>query len=303
MLKVAYSTLGCPDWGWHDLLRYGTQFGYDGVEIRLLVRETDLLRVQEFQASQLQTRRRELSDAGFLVCGLASSVRFDYPEQNQREAQVEIGKAYLDLAVELEAGFVRVFGDVIPDAEDSNKRQTTIENIAEGLNRLGEYAEKLGRGIVIETHGDYSDSGLMRQTLRLVDSRAVGVLWDTHHPWRFYGEDLAETIERLKPWVCHTHWKDSVASPRKSQDEHSQAAAQGAHDLMSGHRHADYVLFGGGEFPAIECLRLLQQIGYDGWYSLEWEKMWHPELEEPEIATGLFPSKIRQLNDLVMTAR
>ena len=57
-------------------------------------------------------------------------------------------------------------------------------------------------------------------------------------------------------------------------------------------------LFGGGEFPALECMRLLRQSGYDGWFSLEWEKMWHPEIEDPEVALPLFPAKIRELAEL-----
>ena len=64
---------------------------------------------------------------------------------------------------------------------------------------------------------------------------------------------------------------------------------------MSGHRHANYVLFGGGEFPAAEAMQLLQWSKYDGWYSLEWEKAWHPEIEDPEVALPLFPNKLRQL--------
>ena len=47
-----------------------------------------------------------------------------------------------------------------------------------------------------------------------VASPAVGVLWDTHHPWRFLGEKIAETFERLRPWVRHTHFKDSVTESR-----------------------------------------------------------------------------------------
>ncbi|MCH7988108.1 MAG: sugar phosphate isomerase/epimerase [Planctomycetes bacterium] len=299
MLKIAFSTLACPDWGWNDLLRYGPEFGYGGVEIRLLERETDLLKLPDFQPSQRPTRRRELSDAGFQICGLASSVRFDYPEKNQRKEQLVIGRAYLDLAVELDAGFVRVFGDVIPDADDPQIKRAVIENIVEGLNRLGDYAEQVGRRIVIETHGDFSDSQLMHDTLKGVQSKAVGVLWDTHHPWRFYGEELSETFERLKPWIFHTHWKDSVSQPRQKQAESAQSAATAAHNLMSGHRHADYVLFGGGEFPADECLRLLEQADYQGWYSLEWEKMWHPELADPLIALPLFPGKLKLLYGLM----
>ena len=67
---------------------------------------------------------------------------------------------------------------------------------------------------------------------------------------------------------------------------------------MSGHRHADYALFGGGEFPAEECVSLLLTGGYDGWFSYEWEKAWHPRIEDPEIALPLFPAKIRRLVEL-----
>ena len=295
MIQTSFSTLGCPDWDWHDLLTLGSQFGYDGVEIRLLERDTDLLARPEFQRSELAARRTELADAGFSVCGLASSVRFDDPDQGERDRQLEIGKAYLELAAELGAKFVRVFGDVLPEGVDPTGRDRAIDNIANGLQRLGEFAETLGRSVIIETHGDFSDSRLMRETIQLVESTAVGVLWDTHHPWRFFDEALSATFERLQPWVCHTHWKDSVSSPRRQLDEAAGEAAQQAHSLMSGHRHADYVLFGGGQFPALDCMRLLKQSGYAGWFSLEWEKMWHPEIEDPEIALPLFPEKIRQL--------
>ena len=295
MIKTAFSTLSCPDWSWDDVLTHGPQYGFDGVELRSVARETDLLALPEFQPQALPARRRELADAGFRVCGLGSSVRFDYPDAKQRAEQHEIGKAYLDLAGELGASFVRVFGDALPDETDAAGRETVIGNIAEGLQKLGEYAERAGLQVLIETHGDFSDSAVAQQTLRIVESPAVGVLWDTHHPWRFCGEDLSTTFERLRPWVRHTHWKDSVSRRSREVEAQVERAADEAHRLMSGHRHADYVLFAGGEFPVIECLQLLQGGGYDGWFSLEWEKMWHPEIEDPEVALPLFPPKIRQL--------
>jgi len=54
------------------------------------------------------------------------------------------------------------------------------------------------------------------------------------------------------------------------------------------------VLFGGGDFPVLNCLRLLGTVGYDDWFCLEWEKPWHPEIENPEVALPLFPAKIRK---------
>lgn len=299
MLKTAFSTLGCPDWTWHEILEYGPRYGYDGVEVRLLERKTDLLAVPEFRSSELTNRRRELADAGFRICGLASSVHFDEPQARQRDEQVRIGRDYLELAAALNAPFLRVFGDVLPPESDDTDRQAAMSRIAEGLNRLGELAEPVGVDVLLETHGDFSDSRVVAETFREVSSPRVGVLWDTHHPWRFCGEPLEETRQRIGAWVRHTHWKDSVSRPRRQTDDEAEDAAAEAHALMGGHRHADYVLFGGGEFPAWECLRLLQQAGYDGWYCLEWEKMWHPEIEDPEVALPLFPQKLKRLEELV----
>jgi sugar phosphate isomerase/epimerase len=284
-LKLSFSTLACPDWTWHDVLRHGPEYGYDGVEVRLLSRETDLLAIADLEPSQRATRRRELSDAGFRVAGLASSVRFDYPDAGERQRQHDIGRRYIDLAVALGAEFIRVFGDSLPAVDQPPQRTAMLRQIADGLHALGVVAQSAGVQILLETHGDFSASPPAEEVMQLASHSHVGLVWDTHHPWRFFGEPLVESWERLKPWVRHTHWKDSVLMPADhtlSADQ--QAAARAASALMVGHRHADYVLFLGGEFPARDCLRLLLDGGYTGWHSLEWETMWHPELAPPEVA-------------------
>ena len=292
-LRISFSTLACPDWTWHDVLRCGMAFGYDGVEVRLLARETDLLVVPDLQPSQLPVRSRELSEAGFRVAGLASSVRFDQETAAARTEQFEIGRRYIDLCVALGGEFIRVFGDTLP--ANGEARLETMSRIAEGLIALGEAAAPAGIQILLETHGDFSASPPCEELMRRVDHPSVGLVWDTHHPWRFHGERVADTWERLRPWTRHTHWKDSITLPTREETAETAAAAHAASSLMSGHLHADYVLFGGGEFPAVDCLRLLLDAGYSGWHSLEWEKMWHPQLHGPDIALPLFPKKLREV--------
>ena len=43
-------------------------------------------------------------------------------------------------------------------------------------------------------------------------------------------------------------------------------------------------LLGEGDVPLQQMLQLLVEKGYDGYFTLEWEKKWCPEIEEPEIA-------------------
>lgn len=302
-LKLCFSTLACPDWNWSDLLHWGPRYGYQGVELRLLERETDLLARPEFQPSRIDQRCKELAAAQFSVAGLGSSVRFDYLEPAIREQQTGIGKQYIDLAHQLQCRFVRVFGDVFTAGQDAPHRERVVKQIVEGLTILGDYAEPRGVLVLMETHGDFAASEWLQQVMQRTAHPAVGVLWDTHHPWRFYGEALVITYQRLQPWIRHTHWKDSVgsAAPVPGASTATTEAAAQAHALMSGHKPAHYVLFGRGEFPAREAFALLDANGYDGWYSLEWELAWHPELAQPAVALPDFPTKLIALSEAVRT--
>ena len=305
MSRISFSTLACPEWSWIQTANGAAQYGYDGVEVRMVAGDTNLPARTEFTPGNRAESRRIFSDLGLQICGLASSVRFDDPSSIVRAQQLDIGRRYIELAVELGAGFVRVFGDVLPDGPRAETATSVLEAIAEGLNRLGEFAGQAAPDvrIVLETHGDFSDTLLLSRLFeRVVDPR-VGILWDTHHPWRFQGEALEETAQRVASRTWHTHWKDSVSSSAATclpgtslADPAAQSAAAQARALMSGHRDdVSYALFGTGEFPARDCLRTLRMAGYQGWYSLEWEKAWHPHLAGPDAALPGFPAAMRDL--------
>jgi len=50
--------------------------------------------------------------------------------------------------------------------------------------------------------------------------------------------------------------------------------------------------------PLKDFLFVLKQIGYEGFLSLEWEKLWRPEIAEPEV---VFPHYIKRMKELFMT--
>ncbi len=296
-LLVSFSTLACPDWTWEETVSNAGAYGYDGIEVRMIEGQTDLLARPEFTESALELNLNMLDLLGLTICGLSSSVRFDHLDRESREQELAIGKLYIDLARRVGARFVRVFGDVLPPENEPAARHEVLRNIAGGLDAMGEYSESHAGGVdvLIETHGDFTDSHLMLELLMHVRNSRVGVLWDTHHPWRFHGEPLAETYKRLKPWIRHTHLKDSVVEEPGELSAEAAAAEARAKSTNRGHRSASYVPFGTGEFPAAEVLRLLLNGGYSGWFSLEWEKAWHPDLADPEEALPPFPETLRGL--------
>jgi hypothetical protein len=44
---------------------------------------------------------------------------------------------------------------------------------------------------------------------------------------------------------------------------------------------------------------VLAKAGYTGYYSFEWEKRWHPEIEDPEVA---FPHYARTIGEYLTEA-
>jgi len=58
-----------------------------------------------------------------------------------------------------------------------------------------------------------------------------------------------------------------------------------------------YVMLGAGDLPIVDLLAALKADGYDSYLSLEWEKMWCPELEEPERVFPHFTHKLNALWD------
>jgi sugar phosphate isomerase/epimerase len=56
------------------------------------------------------------------------------------------------------------------------------------------------------------------------------------------------------------------------------------------------VLLGEGEVPNQEIIGLLAARGYGGYISVEWEKYWHPEIDEAKIA---LPQYLKVLEEWV----
>ena len=200
--------------------------------------------------------KRTLAAAGLPAVAVDSSIRLtdEHPAAELRQ--------FLELASDWEAPLVRVFGGALPD--HGAGRRARLEAAARVLEEVAPTAERLGVAIGVETHDAFSASAVVAELLRLVDSAAVGAVWDSHHPHRM-GERAADVWANLGPRVLLAQVKDARLDP--GRDDGWQL-----------------VLLGEGEVPVRDMLALLSDGGYRGWVSVEWEKRWHPELAAPEVA-------------------
>jgi len=272
-MKLSFSTLGCPAWTFDQVVEAAHWFGFEGVEFRGVGEEMDLTRLPEFSDARVAATRDRLASLGLSIPNLGASARFHDADPSAREKNAEEARAYIHLAQRVGAPCVRVFGDKFPPGEE---RQAVIERVGLALRALAPCASDHGVKVLLETHGDFYAAPDVKAVVEIADHPNVGVLWDTHHPYRFGGDTGEETVRLLGPRIAHAHFKDSIPDP--------------THDW--GYR---YVHFGEGDAPQENFLKLLKGMGYEGFLSFEHEKRWHPEIPDPEEALPVFVERMRHM--------
>ena len=266
-LPIGFSTLGCPAWDWLKILDFAEQNGFASIELRGLAGTMDLPSRPEFSAARLAQSKKEVAAHGLRISCVSSSANLHDADAQKHEQQLADARRFIDLASDLGAPYVRVFGNKLIGPRDQ-----TVERVATSLRELGTYAGPKKVSVLIESHGDFTDSPTLREILEKANSPHVGLLWDAHNTY-VYGKEKPEvTVNLLGRYIRHTHLKDSRT---EGSNEH-------------------YVLTGRGDVPVKQQVQLLAKSGYEGYYSFEWEKAWHPEIEEPEIAIADFARTLTQ---------
>jgi sugar phosphate isomerase/epimerase len=250
---IAFSTLAFPGASLATAVSLGRDWGYGGVELRLIDGE---LVDPGLPPSARATVKRTAAAAGLPIVAVDSSIRLTGTDPGPEL------RRFLELASDWESPLVRVFGG--PLAAEDAARQAQLASAARVLREAVPVAERLGVAVGVETHDAFSQSSTLAALLDLVPSPRIGAVWDSHHPHRM-GEQPADVHANIGRRVLLAQVKDARRAPEREDGW-------------------QLVLLGDGEVPVREMLGLLAGAGYPGWVSVEWEKRWHPEIEEPEVA-------------------
>ena len=269
-MKLAYSSLASPAWTVEEAADAVARYGFDGIEWRL----ADGQPISPHTPAPVLRRLIEATHShGLHVPALDSSCRLVQPDAAGRSETVREGELMVDLAVQLGAPALRVFGGPLPDGISAGE---AIPPAAEVLRSLARYGAAKGVRILLETHDPaWSHSDLAIALLEAAGESSAGILYDVLHPCRV-GEPVEQTVSTLGSRIELVHLKDG----RRPAD---------------GSEAWPLCAIGEGDVPLGTILAALQAHGYDGWYTFEWEKRWHPELAEPEFALPAGVASIRAL--------
>ncbi len=262
-MKLAFSTLACPAWSLDQVVAAAHDYGYQGVELRLI---DDELIDGSMPESERERVRKTFARAGLPIVAVDSSVRV--AAAPDAKAALDELVSFVELASSLESPVVRVFGG----EWDAGRSQE--QALAQARHIVGEAAasaQPLGVSIALETHDRFSSAELVAEVVRDLPP-AAAALWDVARTHRV-GNGPDEVLRLLSGRIAHVHIKDARRRP--------------------GNDDWQLTLLGEGEVPARSCIDALRNADYSGWLSVEWEKRWHPELAEPEVALPQFAKVLR----------
>jgi sugar phosphate isomerase/epimerase len=229
----------------HDVVAMALRTGWRGVELRSS-------RDEPVHVGLSQAGRHAARDSlnGLTTLCVASYVKIASGQLSDEQCVADL-LAEVGLAADLGARAVRVF----PGGDDEHAD-------ARAVRRLRTAAPRLPSGVEIwlETHDSHARGEDLRRVLSQVEDPRIRAIWDVRHPWAA-GESVSETARVLAPWLAHVQLKDSADAADRTP-----------------------LLLGTGTVPLREILSTLEASGYNGWYSLEWERKWHLEIVPLEQA-------------------
>lgn len=246
-----------------DGLKKAAELGAQGVQIYAVAGEMS-------PEEMTQENRRELlkyiKGLGIKVSALCGDMGgHAFADEANNAWRVERSKRIMDLALDLECSVVTTHIGVVPEDESSPRRAVMAAACAE----LARYGDIVGACFAVETGPEPSQR--LRRFLDSLGSKGVGVNLDPANLAMVVGEDAAQAVRNLAPYIVHTHAKDGIMLIKTDPERIYGFFAEGGIEDMRIEEYFREVPLGKGQVKWPEYIAALQEIGYKGFLTIERE--------------------------------
>jgi fatty-acyl-CoA synthase len=265
--KLSFTTMGTPQLDHAGAIRLALELGFDGVDIRC----ADYLGEVSPSSGEEQLRRvaADFEAAGLEIPSVLCYHQLSSGSDSWRDEYSEHISSHLAIGAALGARNVRIFG--VHPAEGQSSRELvpgSAEAIAAALTD-----DISGVGIVMQNHAGAGTALDALEIARLLDDPRFGLVYSPDHSFMHEATDGDELLPQIQHWTQQVYIADLVREAER-------------------HR---WVFPGQGEVPLRETITRLDAAGFDGFYSFKWEKIWNPDLPEPQQAMPHFISFMQSI--------
>lgn len=254
-MKLGISTLACHGWSLERSIDQCRQNGIGALEIRMDLHDWSRLALSDSTYADIWQR---IHQGGLCVSDLGTGIAV---REDNAAALAELERC-AQIARQLHCRGLRIMLGSFYTRHSEPRQPLDRDGILHWLQKADGIMEQYGTQVWIETHNEFATGQALRALMEDLPTKHVRLLWDIMHPLEA-GESFEKTLSLLGRDLVHVHIKDGTPWPDP---------------VMESFR---YTPIGQGTVDIPSAVRLLQQSGYDGWYSLEWEGVWRKELQTP----------------------
>jgi sugar phosphate isomerase/epimerase len=251
--------IGCAAYSYRDYLKDGRmkyedfieeayRIGLDGIELTLYW-------LPSKEKSYFRALKRHSLSRGLPISCAGISTNFCTSNPLERKRNIESVREGLEMAHELGAPCLRVFGGYVPEGVSASD---AVNWVVESIKSCIDYAEENGVVIAMENHGGItSRADDVIKIIELVNSPWFRVNLDLgNYRTPNYYEEIAKTA----PYAVHIHAKVSVHLEKNKRET------------------IDYQ----------RIKEILSSKGYNGFLSIEYEEAEDSKIGVPKFAKYLF---------------
>lgn len=272
--------------GLYEGIKKSGQIGAEGIQIYAVdggMSPENLTPVQRREILDLTT------SSGLVISALCGDLGgHGFTKAGENPCKIEKTKRIMDLARDLECNVVTTHIGVIPE----DNRHPDRKVMQEACEELGEYGDKIGAYLAIETGPE--SSATLKNFLDGLHSRGVRVNMDPANLVMVTGEDPVKAVYTLKDYIVHTHAKDGIMLKKTDPAEIYNFFAEGGIEDFHLEEYFCETPLGKGRVHFDEYLKALDAIGYRGFLTVEREVGERPE-EDIRMAVEFLKRKLDEL--------
>ncbi|MBQ3889426.1 MAG: sugar phosphate isomerase/epimerase [Clostridia bacterium] len=211
--------------------------------------------------------RNLVKDNGLVISALCGDLGGGFGDPAANVEKVEQSKRIIDLALDLGTDIVTTHIGVVP-TDPHHERYGILQ---EACGELAAYADSCGAHFAVETGPETAET--LCGFLDTLGSTGVGVNLDPANLVMVTGDDPVRAVHTLKKYIVHTHAKDG----RRLRENDPEVVYGVKKDVIVTDRGFIELPLGEGDVPFPAYLAALEEIGFDGFLTIEREVGDNPE--------------------------
>lgn len=245
-IKLAFSTVACPEWTLDHVAKRAAEMGYEGVELRTLGAGSS-----HFACDPALTDAKKVHDVfrahGVEPVCLSTSIEMHHRDSRLSRRAVSQTQHDLELASRIGCPYIRVFGHEVAPGED---RRSVIQRIAGHVLEVADRAGELGVQILFENAGSFNCAKEWWWLFDVAGHPMVGLLWNVANA-AAAGEGPQVSVPCLNSRIRMAKVKDTNVG-----------------------EGSGFVPLGEGTVQIGHFVQRLMGIGFDGYICVEWDRAW-----------------------------